>query len=353
MKPEISNSRGRWKWLVASAAWLCLTACDAYPNLPWPPLQPGEPGAGSGGAPAPEPEPEPDECDRERDHATILEMRGVYAVTFDFEEIEALAPEYELQPPYRTNGLEVVIPLEVEPTSIMLQHVLLMDDGSGAYLPLKHWRQDWEYEDVSLWEYQGRRVWQHRTLAEEDARCTWSQAIYQVDDGPRYESFGRWVHTEQESRWSSGETFRPLPRRESARTDYDVLLAINTHIVDEGGWTQAEDNYKLVLDSKTSVARERGTNRYERIDDPAAEEAAHAYMDSTGEFWADVRAEWYRLLDEIDHARVHETIDGVASYDVLLLLAEELAGAESNVRQARIHEVIAPYVEPIEESARE
>lgn len=47
---------------------------------------------------------------------------------------------------------------------------------------------------------------------------------------------------------TSGETWRPLPRRElSERDGYDVLIGTNTHIVLPTGWVQEEHNVKAVL----------------------------------------------------------------------------------------------------------
>jgi hypothetical protein len=287
-------------------------------------------------------------CDAARDRKAILKMAGTFEVSFFFEEVEALAPGYALREPYQTYGTEVVSVLADEPGRVSLQHVLLIDLGDDLYYPLKHWRQDWAFEDSTLLEFQGRRVWEQRSLDQEQAHCAWSQAVFQVDDGPRYESYGQFEHTGSTSTWTSESTWRPLPRREtSQRSDYDVLVAINTHVITDDGWTHEEDNLKWVLDSQSAIARERGLNEYRRVSLPA-EAVAHEYLEVTGAFWREVRDEWAVLLDDQRAVRVHEVIDGVPLFDVLLPLADELATAEPAVRKQAIHETISPYVEALD-----
>jgi hypothetical protein len=302
------------------------------------------PGRGHGSKPA-----TPARCEPARDRAAILKMAGTFDVKFAFEEVEALAPGYVLREPYRTGGTEVVIVLEDRADRVSLQHILLIPVGEGVVQPLKHWRQDWTYEDGELLEFRGRRVWQHRTLAAEQVRCSWSQEVYQVDDGPRYESYGRFSHEPGRSTWTSHETWRPLPRRESsARNDYDVLLAINTHAITDAGWTHGEDNLKWVIDSQAALAREHGLNEYRRVD-LENEHVAHEYLAQTGAFWRDVREEWSVLLDHAERLRVDELREGVALHDVLLPLAEELASAEPAERADAIAKTIAPYVTPLDD----
>ena len=79
----------------------------------------------------------------------------------------------------------------------------------------------------------------------------------------------------------SQETWRPLPRREfSVRDDYDVLIGTNRHTITLNGWSQEEDNLKVVIGESGDSAngescfrntkvrgREVGFNRYERIID--------------------------------------------------------------------------------------
>src|SRR5690606_34630304 len=108
-----------------------------------------------------------------------------------------------------------------------------------------------------------------------EARGKWSQAVFQVDDSPRYEAIGAWRHEGGVSSWLSDETWRPLPRREfSVRDDYQVLVGSNRHTITPDGWVHEEDNLKVALDDngdyageQAVLAREAGLNRYQLIDD--------------------------------------------------------------------------------------
>src|SRR5690606_21853417 len=111
---------------------------------------------------------------------------------------------------------------------------------------VKHWRQDWQYEGAKGYDFQGENVWEPTTYSKAQARDGWMQSVYQVDDSPRYWGVGQWVHRDGVSTWTSSLTNRPLPRREfSKRSDYQVLAAINTHVVTDDGWMHYQSNYKL------------------------------------------------------------------------------------------------------------
>ena len=146
----------------------------------------------------------------ERDRASIRALAGTYSIQFDFRETIAVQPGYELREPYSTKApVELVEIVADEPRFISLQH-MLVTDGEVT----KHWREDWLYENLDLYEFSGRGTWTHRRLNEAEARGTWTQRVYQVDDSPRYQSFGRWTHDDGVSSWESNWAWRPLPRRE-------------------------------------------------------------------------------------------------------------------------------------------
>ena len=157
---------------------------------------------------------------------------------------------------------------------------------------MKHWRQDWTYEDTVLNVFDKDNTWERVSLDEGDVSGKWSQAVFQVDDSPRYEAIGRWVHSVNYSSWESELTRRPLPRREfSVRDDYDLLVGVNRHTITPTGWVHEEDNLKVavdVADNERNIAREAGFNRYERIIDHDFS-PGHEYWSKTKEFWKDVR----------------------------------------------------------------
>jgi len=293
----------------------------------------------------------PAACDPARDRAAILGMVGTFQVSFTFEETEALSPGYTPADPYRADAVEVVSTLENSERRVVLQHVLLIQKHSGEYQAQKHWRQDWSFEDTTLLEFQGRRVWQERVLSPNEVHCTWSQAVFEVDDGPRYESFGHFVHAgdgaSARSVWTSAVTYRPLPRREyTHRHDYDVLLGTNRHAITAQGWEHEQDNVKLVLADNRRLVRERGFNTYRRID-LAQAALAQRYIDQTGSFWADVRAEWQALLARSPRVLVHQELSGKPLYERLF----PLATVTPVPSRADIHAVISSYVESAPPSA--
>ena len=156
--------------------------------------------------------------------------------------------------------------------------------------------------------YFGNGRWGNRLIDPITAKGTWTQAVFQVDDSPRYESFGRWVHADGISTWKSGETWRPLPRRESSvRDDYDVLVGTNRHSITPNGWVQEEENLKVRLSDERQwrantdlashkvLAKEIGLNRYERIEGFDFS-PAQIYWENTSEFWDSVKTEWEEIL---------------------------------------------------------
>lgn len=255
-------------------------------------------------------------CDASRDQRAILAMAGSYDVEFDFDETEVLTPGYEKRHGHKSYATELVLVVENQPGRIALQHILQLGEGPNATI-IKHWRQDWAFEDRDVLEYRGREVWERRELTAAESSCSWTQAVYGVDDAPRYDGFGRWTHDEDSSVWASNETWRPLPRREyTSRSDYQVLVAVNRHRITKDGWYHEQDNKKLVLEPRHYLVRERGINHYSRAK-PADTLVAAAYWQATGDFWRAVRAEWARvfattprlnLQSEADGARLHEAL---------------------------------------------
>lgn len=240
----------------------------------------------------------------ERDRRAILAMAGTFRVSFDFLEVIGFRPGFVPDRPYQSWGTEYVSVLRDEPRFVSLQHVLVMylrtpDGKVEGPLVTKHWRQDWRYEDTELLVYRGRNTWARERLRPAQARGAWTQAVFQVDDSPRYESFGRWEHFANVSTWRSGTTWRPLPRREfSVRKDYQVLVGTNRHTIMPTGWVQEEENLKVALDEQGRLvpeapvlAKEVGLNRYERLKD-FDDSAARRYHERTEPFWAEVRAAW-------------------------------------------------------------
>jgi hypothetical protein len=295
----------------------------------------------------------------ERDRRAILAMAGDYRTSFDFIETVGFTDGFEPARPYQSWGTEKIYVVEDEPRHIVLQHVMVMfvarDDGKvqGPFVQ-KHWRQDWRYEDRNLHVYLGENRWRRVQLDADDVRGKWSQSVYQVDDSPRYEAVGAWTHSGNYSAWTSAETWRPLPRRESSvRDDYDVLVGTNRHTITPQGWVQEEENLKVVLDGPGElgdrtpyVARELGVNRYERIVDFDFS-AGDRYWRATREFWGEVRAAWQAIYADNDTFELVDEVEGRELFEPMFEYAARLeAGEPYHTADARayIADTLAEYV---------
>lgn len=238
------------------------------------------------------------ESKKAKDRLAILSMTGEYRANFEFTELFGSNPNYELDNPYKSWGTETIIVIQNSENFISLQHILTMfmknEDGDikGPYVQ-KHWRQDWSFEDRKILEFQGNNEW--FVQKKKDIQKSWSQAVYQVDDSPRYESYGSWVHEKGASKWISKITNRPLPRREhSVRKDYDLVQGINKISIMPWGWVMEENNDKIKI-PKNFIGTEYGLARYQKVMNYDFN-AAYKYWESTKGYWAIVRDKWDRIL---------------------------------------------------------
>jgi hypothetical protein len=270
----------------------------------------------------------------EKDRRAIRAMSGSYRASFDFVELVGFEEDYQSKAPYQSWGTEHVYIVNDDPFFISLQHVLVMSfvnpgDNSVTSAVVKHWRQDWIYEDTVLNVFDKNNTWERIKLQEGDVSGKWSQAVFQVDDSPRYESIGQWVHSSNYSSWESSETRRPLPRREfSVRDDYDLLVGINRHTITPTGWVHEEDNLKVVVDesdNERNIAREAGFNRYERIVEHDFS-AGHEYWSKTKDFWKDVRTAWDVRLRIHDEITLRDIVEGRRLFQVMFNYAEGISG---------------------------
>jgi hypothetical protein len=279
----------------------------------------------------------------ERDRRAILAMAGRYRVNFDFLEIASFTGNGDRPRPYQSWGTEVVYVDRDEPRHISLVHILDMrilgaDGKPGESMVTKHWRQDWYYEPAAVVEYQGGNRWVKRALSGAERKGSWVQQVYQVDEAPRYGSMGRWQHNAAFSSWISGETARPLPRREwSVRKDYSLLRGTNRHTVLPTGWLQEENNLKEASTGPTPyTGREYGVARYERLKG-ADFAGADAYYMATREFWRVVMSQWqdyWRRSTQLELAAHSDQSGGFAELFELAdqFAAGRLAAAEAPAR---------------------
>ncbi|MDZ7846150.1 MAG: DUF6607 family protein [Owenweeksia sp.] len=126
----------------------------------------------------------------EEEKGYIKEMCGCFEVRFRYAETFSEAKNYEFHDRYSARGLEWIFVDEESPEELILQHYLIAHDT----MVIKHWRQDWLYENRNLLTYQKNMEWDKKQLTLEEAKGTWTQKVYQVDDSPRYEGSATWVN---------------------------------------------------------------------------------------------------------------------------------------------------------------
>ena len=281
----------------------------------------------------------------EQDRRAILGMAGNFKVTFDFAETVAVAPDYDSpSKPYHEEAVEVVTVAEDTPERITLQHLLVVTGKSGKSSVIKHWAQVWTWQDTRLLDYAGSDgidVWERRTLPEAEVAGQWSQLVTSVDDTPRYEGTGRWIHQFGESSWTSSPTRRPLPRREyTKRDDYDYLLVTNRHTLTPAGWVHSQDNRKVIdRDGKKQIiAFETGLNQYTRTDDPAVA-AANDWWTENATVWNSIRNFWIDAGENgTGDFSYHTTQGGVGLSKKFTELQK------SKPEPAAVTEALAPYL---------
>lgn len=282
---------------------------------------------------------------KELERELIKSMAGCYTVTFKFAETFAPDKDYKYFPRKFETAKEFVFILEESENKISLQHLLFV----SKKMVIKHWRQDWIYENRELLDYVKDHEWVKKEISEEEARGTWTQKVFQVDDSPRYDGYGTWVHVDGRHFWQS-TTDAPLPRRDiTIRDDYNVLKR-NSHIelFPDGSWVLEQDNDKIMRTDGSAdqlLCMEKGLETFtlEQYDPSAAED----WWEKHNPFWEEVRQTWAKIFDTQDRLKIEVVVDNELMYMALFTLAGEFAGDKFDAAKARaaIDEVFKTHVE--------
>lgn len=279
----------------------------------------------------------------EADRTSILAMAGNYKVKFDMRETTPWRADYMPIPNKISGGHEAVRVVEDSGRRIVLQHLLVVD-GGGTPMVIKHWRQDWVYEPETVLVYAGSGRWKLDTVPATLRAGRWSQTVYQTDDSPRYGGWGQWTDEGGVRRWRSNWTWRPLARRDAVRHPaYDRYLSINRHSPSPAGWIHWQDNIKMgpepVTNGKTAkivpFVQESVLNTYSR--DTAFNAApADAYWQATADYWAAIRAGWDDVIARNGGVTVTEVAEaGSAGAERLMGLADDIQANKIDVVDAK------------------
>ncbi len=257
---------------------------------------------------------------KKKDIKSIKEMCGCFEVRFDFAEtfIKTDDEDYEGSKNYSSGGLEWAQLVEEDKNKISIQHILIAGSKERPYI-IKHWRQDWLYQNIDFYVYDHDNKWSFVKKDIKDMKGQWTQKVFQVDDSPRYEGSGSWVHVDGKSYWENTSS-APLPRREySKRIDYNVTLRGNRQEITPSGWVHNQDNKKIIRvkgEKDKILAHEKGYNNYVKVDDSRCESAAN-WWDKNKTKWENVRMKWAEVYGRKKNLNLKKTVNNNPLYMVL------------------------------------
>jgi len=280
---------------------------------------------------------------KEQDRQAILSLAGSHKVSFDFAETFAPSKEYKYHDRYHEVAIEYVAVAENSENKIVLQHLLVI----GKDIIIKHWRQDWEFENTEFWNYDKDDRWTKVTLKPEQVKGQWTQKVYQVDDGPRYMGSATWVHVDGKHTWESTAD-SPLPRREhTKRSDYNVLKRHNRIIITENGWLHEQDNEKILRQNgkDSLLCLEKGLERFTNIADIECEPGIK-WWDEHKAFCKDLRTVWADISKTHNVIWLEKSVDEQKLYEAIFDLAKQQvkANASSEENQVAIRKVLEKFL---------
>lgn len=272
----------------------------------------------------------------------IKAQTGCYKVDFKFEETEKTDPKYPISSkPYHEWGVEWVELDFDSQNEVHLQHILVTPHG-----PLKHWRQEWKRNPTHAMYFAGNNSWVTKTVSK-PIENLWLQRVYQVDDSPRYECAAPWHIAQSDAAWSC-KAWSPLPRREfSQRDDYNVLDRGNFVVVNSKGWVHHQYNDKILLKSDTLaiIAKEKGANSYEKIDDAQCASAKQWWADNKS-VWHNIQATWKHIYAEHPNLKLKAKVDDKVLWMHLFELADaySLKTYDPKALQKEAHDIIHKFI---------
>ena len=254
---------------------------------------------------------------KQQDVEAIKKMCGCYEVTFNFAETFNYSSDslYKSSKNKVSKALEFAQLVTADDNKVVIQHLLQVGNPSEPMI-IKHWRQDWLFENTDLYSYNGDNNWNFTKKDLTEVTGQWTQKVYQVDDSPRYEGSATWVHVDGKSYWEN-TTPAPLPRREyTTRGDYNITMRGNRHEIVENGWIHDQDNSKIIRKEGQEdivLAKEKGYNTYVKVPLERCKAAAD-WWQKNQEKWQIVRTTWNEVYDRKVNLSLEEKVDHKALY---------------------------------------
>lgn len=277
---------------------------------------------------------------KKKDREAIKEMCGCFEVSFNFAETFQYSKD-SLYKPSKTKQNETALEwaqlVTDDKDHISIQHLLQVGPPNKPFI-VKHWRQDWLYENRDFYMYNGDRVWNFEKKSKKEVNNQWTQKVYQVDDSPRYEGTGSWVHVDGKTYWENTTT-APLPRREyTKRSDYNITLRGNRHEITNTGWIHDQDNAKVIREKGKEdivIAHEKGYNIYRKVADEKCK-AAQDWWTKNKDKWAVVRAKWNEVYGRNKDLHLEAKVNNKLLYKYLF--SDDYESAE------KINKIIEDFV---------
>jgi len=280
-----------------------------------------------------------------QDKASIDKLCGCFAVTFNYAETFTNDTNNTFKSHPRDNRpvTEYELPIIKTPKKVVIQHILVVPGGTV----IKHWREDWNYEQTIHWEYIKDHTWKKVKLSPAEVNDTWTQSVWEVTDAPRYMGAGKWVDLNNQTFWLN-TTDAPLPRREyTTRKDYNVMNRTNRLVVAENGYTHEQDNKKIIRSDNqpdSILAEEKGYNDYVRLPQADCDAAKTFWTPKKAAFWADVRSAWDNILDNSNFVQLKGKVDGKRLYEAMDELENNQSITNRQDQQIRIRKLLDEYV---------
>ena len=257
---------------------------------------------------------------QKQDVDAIKKMCGCHEVTYNFAETFNYSKDSLYKPSENiiSKGLEWAGLISDQDDKISIQHILQVGNPAEPMV-VKHWRQDWLFENRIFYMYNTDNRWNYKKKKKKEVKGQWTQKVYQVDDSPRYEGSGSWVHVDGKSYWEN-TTSAPLPRREyTKRSDYNLTMRGNRQEITDYGWVHDQDNNKIIRKTgkvDVLIAKEKGFNTYLKVDDSRCEIASKWWKDYIDK-WATVRSKWDEVYERNNDLRLETKVNNKLLYEYL------------------------------------
>ncbi len=255
------------------------------------------------------------------DRNIIDKLCGCFQVDFRYAETFSPSADYKYHDREETGGTaELALPIEVSDKKVVIQHLLIV----GQSTVVKHWREEWTYENPVIWKYKGDRTWVKETVPAAQVKGKWTQTVWEVADEPRYQGFSQFVNLDGKIIWQN-TTDAPLPRREySVRSDYNILKRTNRLNITDSGYLHEQDNQKIIRSNGTDhlLVEEKGHNIYKRLAEKECA-AAKAYWEKNQDYWGRVRKIWADYIATHDTISLKNKIGDKMLHEYLIALGKE------------------------------